>query len=102
MDSRDQGRSGDSPDKLTYEKMTDDLAGLLDHLKAGPVTVLGWSDGGDEALFLGLRPAAKGKKLAARGANLNRREDALRPDVIAIIKSMIGPIPAADRDTSQG
>ena len=28
MDSRDHGRSGDSPDKLTYEKMTDDLAAL--------------------------------------------------------------------------
>ncbi|MCX6636026.1 MAG: alpha/beta hydrolase, partial [Acidobacteria bacterium] len=25
MDSRDQGKSGDSPDKITYEKMTDDL-----------------------------------------------------------------------------
>ena len=37
MDGRDQGRSGDSPDKLTYERMTDDLAPLLDQLKAGPV-----------------------------------------------------------------
>ena len=46
MDSRDQGRSGDSPDKITYEKMTDDLAALLDHLKTEPVYVLGWSDGG--------------------------------------------------------
>ena len=33
MDSRDQGKSGDSPDELTYEKMTDDLAALLDHLQ---------------------------------------------------------------------
>jgi alpha-beta hydrolase superfamily lysophospholipase len=45
MDSREQGKSGDSPDALTYEKMTDDLAALLDHLKTGPVNVLGWSDG---------------------------------------------------------
>src|SRR6185503_19516991 len=55
MDSRDQGRSGDSADALTYEKMTDDLAALLDHLKTGPVNVLGWSDGGIEALLLGVR-----------------------------------------------
>jgi hypothetical protein len=41
MDSRDQGKSADSPDAITYEKMTDDLAALLDHLKAGPVNVLG-------------------------------------------------------------
>src|SRR4029453_13945496 len=52
MDSRDQGKSSDSPDKLTYEKMADDLAALIDHLPLGPVNVLGWSDGGIEALLL--------------------------------------------------
>ncbi len=36
MDSRDHGRSADSADTLTYEKMTDDLAALLEHLKVGP------------------------------------------------------------------
>jgi triacylglycerol esterase/lipase EstA (alpha/beta hydrolase family) len=46
MDSRDQGRSSDSPGAITYEKMTDDLAALLDHLKSPPVNVLGWSAGG--------------------------------------------------------
>ena len=71
MDSRDQGRSGDSPGKITYEKMTDDLAALLDHLKTGPVDVLGWSDGGIEALLLGIRHPANVKKIAAMAANLN-------------------------------
>ena len=51
MDSRDQGRSGDSAVPLTYEKMTDDLVALLDHLQAGPVDIVGWSDGGIEALL---------------------------------------------------
>jgi pimeloyl-ACP methyl ester carboxylesterase len=46
MDTRDHGKSGDSPDKITCEKMTGDLAALLDHLHTGPVNVLGWSDGG--------------------------------------------------------
>ena len=59
MDSRDQGRSSDSPEKITYEKMTDDLAALLDHLKITQVNVLGWSDGGIEALLLGIRHPAK-------------------------------------------
>src|SRR4026208_1625671 len=59
MDSRDHGKSGDSPDEITYEKMTDDLAALLDHLKTGPVNVLGWSDGGIEGLLLGIRHPAK-------------------------------------------
>ena len=29
MDSRDQGKSAGSPDKITYQKMTDDLAALI-------------------------------------------------------------------------
>lgn len=102
MDSRDQGRSADSSDKLTYEKMTDDLAALIDHLKVGPVNVLGWSDGGIEALLLGIRHPAKVKKIAAMAANLNPSEDAVRPDVIAMVKSMISAILAADRDTPRG
>lgn len=102
MDSRDQGKSGDSAGKLTYEKMTDDLAALLDHLKTGPVNVLGWSDGGIEALLLAIHHPAKVKKIVAMAANLNPSEDALRPEVLALIKSMLGAIPAAERDTPQG
>ena len=49
MDSRSQGKSGDSPDKLTYELMADDLAALIGHLKLGPVNVLA---GATEALRL--------------------------------------------------
>ena len=79
MDSRDQGKSADSPDTLTYEKMTDDLAALLDHLKVGPVNVLGWSDGGIEALLLGIRHPAKVKKIVAMAANLNPSEQAFIP-----------------------
>ena len=102
MDSRNQGRSGDGPGKLTYEVMTDDLAALLDHLKTGPVNVLGWSDGGIEALLLAIRHPAKVKKIAAMAANLNPSEDALYPEVIDVVKSMIAEIPAAVRDTPQG
>jgi pimeloyl-ACP methyl ester carboxylesterase len=102
MDSRDQGRSGDSPEKLTYEKMTDDLAALLDHLKTGPVNVLGWSDGGVEALLLGVRYPAKVKKIAAMAANLNPTADALSPDFIDLIKKVISEIPQEERNMPQG
>jgi pimeloyl-ACP methyl ester carboxylesterase len=101
MDSRDQGKSADSPDKLTYEKMTDDLAALLDHLKVGPVNVLGWSDGGIEALLLGIRHPAKVKKIATMAANLNPSEAAIYPEVIGLVKSMLGSIPAAQTETPQ-
>ena len=102
MDSRDQGKSGDSPDKITYEKMTDDLAALLDHLKTGPVNVLGWSDGGIEALLLGIRHPAKVKKIAAMAANLNPSEDALHPESSPLIKSMMDSIPAAAKRHAAG
>jgi pimeloyl-ACP methyl ester carboxylesterase len=102
MDSRDQGKSGDSPGKITYEKMTDDLAALLDHLKSGPVDVLGWSDGGIEALLLGIRHPAKVKKIAAMAANLNPSTDAVYPETWAMAKSMLDAMPAAEKDTAQG
>ena len=102
MDSRDQGKSADSPDKITYEKMTDDLAALLDHLKARPVNVLGWSDGGIEALLLAVRHPAKVKKVAAMAANFNPTESALWPEVIALVKKLMADVPAAERDTPQG
>jgi len=102
MDSRDQGRSGDSSSKITYEKMTDDLAALLDHLKAGPVNVLGWSDGGIEALLLGIRHPQKVKKIAAMAANLNPSDEALEPEIIGLIKSMISEMPASLRETPKG
>ena len=85
MDSRDQGRSGDSPDKITYEKMTDDLAALLDHLQTRPVYVLGWSDGGIEALLLGIRHPEKVSKIAAMAANLY--PEGLAPEILAWIES---------------
>ena len=94
MDSRDQGKSGDSPDTITYEKMTDDLAALLDHLKTGPVNVLGWSDGGIEALLLGIRHPQKVKKIVAMAANLNPSEQAIYPEVLGLVKSMLDAIPA--------
>jgi pimeloyl-ACP methyl ester carboxylesterase len=102
MDSRDHGRSADSAEPLTYERMTDDLAALIDHLKIGPVDVLGWSDGGIEALLLGIRHPAKVKKLVAMAANLNPSTDAFSPEILALVKTMMDEIPAAARETPEG
>ena len=102
MDSRDHGKSGDSPDKITYEKMTDDLAALLDHLQTGPVCVLGWSDGGIEALLLGIRHPAKVKKIAAMAANLKPGDEAIYPEANALIQSMMDSMPAAAKATPEG
>jgi pimeloyl-ACP methyl ester carboxylesterase len=66
------------------------------------VNVLGWSDGGIEALLLGIRHPAKVKKIAAMAANLNPSANALYPEALGVIKSMTEAIPAAQRDTPQG
>jgi pimeloyl-ACP methyl ester carboxylesterase len=100
MDSREQGKSGDSPDKITYEKMADDLAALLDHLNTGPVNVLGWSDGGIEALLLAIRHPAKVKKIAAMAANLY--PEGIYPEVFVAFKSMLDSIPASAKQTPEG
>ncbi len=100
MDSRDQGRSSDSAGPLTYEKMTDDLAALLDHLKTGPVDMIGWSDGGIEALLMGVRHPDKVKKLVAMAANLN--PEAVYPETDKLVRDMLASIPADVRKTPQG
>jgi len=102
MDSRDHGRSGDSAEALTYEKMADDLAALLDHLEVGPVDVLGWSDGGIEALLLGMRYPDKIKRLVAMAPNLNPSEEALYPEAIASTREALASMPPEERATPQG
>lgn len=99
MDSRDHGKSADSAGPLTYEKMTGDLAALIDHLKLGPVNVLGWSDGGIEALLLGIHYPAKVKKIAAMAANLNPDPSALHPATVTLIKEMAAAMPPAETAT---
>lgn len=69
-DSRNQGKSYDNGDSLTYEMMADDYNALLDSVHAGPAYVIGWSDGGIEGLLLAIRHPEKVKKLAVTGANL--------------------------------
>lgn len=101
MDSRDHGRSADSQEPITYERMTDDLAALIDHLQLGSVDVVGWSDGGIEALLLGVRHPGKVKKIVSMAANLNPGPEAFDPEVGALIKSMMD-LPDEAKNTPQG
>jgi len=50
-DSRAQGKSQDAGNPLTFEMMADDDAALLDTLKIDSAYVIGWSDGGINALL---------------------------------------------------
>jgi pimeloyl-ACP methyl ester carboxylesterase len=69
-DSRAQGKSTDDGDSLSYEMMADDYASLLDAMKIDSAYVIGWSDGGINALLLAIRHPKKVEKLASTGANL--------------------------------
>src|SRR5665647_1485094 len=80
-DSRSQGKSKDEGDSLSFEMMADDDAALLDALHIDSAYVLGWSDGGINALLLAMRHPEKVIKLASTGANL-------WPDSTAIISSL--------------
>jgi pimeloyl-ACP methyl ester carboxylesterase len=70
VDSRAHGKSTDAADSLSFEQMADDFAGLLDVMHIDSAYVIGWSDGGINALELAMRHPKKVIKLASTGANL--------------------------------
>ncbi|MGZ3750235.1 MAG: alpha/beta fold hydrolase [Mucilaginibacter sp.] len=80
VDSRAHGKSVDSKDSLSFEMMADDFAALLDKMHIDSAYVIGWSDGGINALLLAMRHPDKVIKLASTGANLT-------PDSLGIIPS---------------
>jgi pimeloyl-ACP methyl ester carboxylesterase len=81
-DSRAQGKSTDTG-PLTFEMMADDDAALLDALHIDSAYVLGWSDGGINALLLAKRHPEKVIRLASTGANLWPDASAFAPGVWA-------------------
>jgi pimeloyl-ACP methyl ester carboxylesterase len=87
-DSRAQGKSIDTGDSLSYEMMTDDLNGLLDHLHIDSCYVVGWSDGGINGLLLAIRHPDKVKKLAVTGANLVPDSSAVEPEIFTWAKGL--------------
>ena len=70
LDSRAQGKTIDYNDSLSFEMMADDEAAFLDALHIDSAYIVGWSDGGINALLLAMRHPEKVIKLAATGANL--------------------------------
>ncbi len=80
-DSRAQGKSADAADSLSYEMMADDYAALLTTMKIDSAYVIGWSDGGINAVLLAVRHPEKVKKMAVTGTNL-------QPDTNAVYKEV--------------
>jgi pimeloyl-ACP methyl ester carboxylesterase len=53
-DSRGQGRSTKTSERLTYGLMANDYLALLDYLKVSQVALVGWSDGGNIGLDIAI------------------------------------------------
>ncbi|MDO4404366.1 MAG: alpha/beta hydrolase [Atopobiaceae bacterium] len=70
LDSRAQGKSTRGTLPLTYELMANDALAVLDHLDVSAAHVLGFSDGGIEALLLARDHANRVLSLTVLGANL--------------------------------
>lgn len=87
VDSRAQGKSIDTADSLSYEMMADDLSAFLDHLHIDSTYVIGWSDGGIDALLLAIRHPEKVSKMAITGANIWPDSSAIEPMFVGWIKT---------------
>src|ERR1700741_4944170 len=79
VDSRAQGKTMDAKDSLSFEQMADDFAALLDQMHIDSAYVIGWSDGGINAILMAMRHPGKVIKFAATGANLTPDSTALQP-----------------------
>lgn len=86
IDTRAHGRSKDPSDSLSFEQIADDFNALLDTLHLDSCYVIGWSDGGIDALLLAIRHPDKVKKMAFTGANLWPDTTGLTPFVYNLIK----------------
>jgi pimeloyl-ACP methyl ester carboxylesterase len=103
VDSRSQGKSLDPPNHpLTFEMMADDFSDLLDAMRVDSTNVVGWSDGGINALLLAMRHPEKVKKLVSTGANLSPDAANFRPDPAgngeAELKAMLAKEPKNDEE----
>jgi len=69
IDSRGQGRSTKGKAAITYDQMAADVIAVLDKLTIKRASVVGWSDGGEIALKLGIGFADRVDRLFVFGAN---------------------------------
>jgi pimeloyl-ACP methyl ester carboxylesterase len=70
IDQRGHGHSPDNAQPFSYRDMADDTAALIALLGAGPVDVVGHSDGGDVALLLARYHPEAVRRVVISGANL--------------------------------
>ncbi|MFT3695029.1 MAG: alpha/beta hydrolase [Kofleriaceae bacterium] len=71
IDSRGQGRSTRTVKAPSYDQMASDTLAVLDALKIGKASFVGWSDGGEIALKIAVAHPDRVAKLFVFGSNYN-------------------------------
>jgi pimeloyl-ACP methyl ester carboxylesterase len=69
IDSRGQGRSTRGTSPISYDLMAGDVVAVLDKLAIARASIVGWSDGGEVALKLGIAFPDRVDRLFVFGAN---------------------------------
>lgn len=69
IDSRGQGKSTKTKATITYDLMASDVVAVMDKLAIKRAAIVGWSDGGEVALLLGIHYPDRVEKLFALGVN---------------------------------
>ncbi|MBB4065858.1 alpha/beta fold hydrolase [Gellertiella hungarica] len=79
-DSRGHGRSTRTTEPFGYDLMTSDYVALIDHLKLGKVTLVGWSDGGIIGIDMAMKNPDHLTRVIAHAANVT--VDGVKADVM--------------------
>jgi pimeloyl-ACP methyl ester carboxylesterase len=72
VEMQGHGRTGDIARDITYENLSDDVAGLLDYLKIPSADVVGYSLGGGVAMQCAIRHPEKVRKVVSISAPMRR------------------------------
>ena len=72
VDMQGHGRTADIKRDITYENLSDDVAGLLDYLKIERADIVGYSLGGGVAILTAIRHPEKVRKVVSISAPIRR------------------------------
>jgi pimeloyl-ACP methyl ester carboxylesterase len=72
VEMQGHGRTADIKRDMTFENLSDDVAGLLDYLKIGRADIVGYSMGGGVAMQCAIRHPEKVRKVVSISAVLRR------------------------------
>ena len=86
VEQQGHGRTPDADRPLSFERMADDTAAVLRHLRIERADLFGYSDGGNVALGLAIRHPGLVRKMALAGVNYNR--EGIYPEFLGFLENI--------------